>query len=62
MVDLLEEEKDLESGQAVLDDHDNRVIGLFGCLQCLATQGEGEKKHKPDPKRSLQRRLLRLEE
>ena len=58
MVNLLEKEKDLEREQAALDDHDYRVIGLFSCLEHLATPGGGEEKHKPDPKRSLQRRLL----
>ena len=61
MVDLLEKEKDLESEQAALGNHDNRVIDLLGCLQHLATPGGGEEKHKRDPTWNLQRRLLRLE-
>ena len=41
VVDFLEEEKDLENEQAALDDHDNRVTGLFGRLANLATPKEG---------------------
>ena len=42
----------LVSEQVALDDHDNRAIGLFGHLGCLATLGGGEKKQKTDPKES----------
>ena len=55
VVDLVEKADDLESKQAALDNHDDGVIGLFGLIAKLAKPGEGEEKHKPDPKRSLQK-------
>ena len=57
VVDLLEEE-DLKKEHAALDNHDNMIIGLFGRLANLPTQ---EERSKPDPGRSLHRRLLHLE-
>ena len=60
MVHLLEEE-DLETEQAVLDEHNDRITGLLDRLERLATPARGEENDRPDPKRSLQRRLLHLE-
>ena len=60
VVDLLVEE-DLDTEQAVLDEHDDWITGLLDRLERLATPAGGEEKHRPDPKRSLKRRLLDLE-
>ena len=62
VVDLLEEEADLETEQAVLDEHDDRVTGLLGRLERLATPAEKEERCIPDPTLGLQRRLAYLEE
>ena len=37
IIDLLEDEEDLEAGQMILDDHDDKVAGLFDRLACLTT-------------------------
>ena len=58
--DLLEED-DLETEQAILDNHDDRITGVLDALERLAKPVSGEEKHKPDPKQSVQRRLLHLE-
>ena len=60
VVDLLQQEEYLESEQAVLDEHDDRITGLLDCLEHLAAPAGEEEKHRPDPNRSLQRRLLYL--
>ena len=57
----MEEKEDLDNEQAALDDHNDRVAGLFDCLTHLATPEEGEEKPTPDPLLSLHRRLLHLE-
>ena len=42
IVDQLEEKEDLDNEQAALDDHNDRVTGLFDCLAHLAAPEEGE--------------------
>ena len=49
IVDLLQEEEELEGEQAILDDHDDKVAGLFDRLAYLNTPVEHEIKAKPDP-------------
>ena len=61
VVDLLERAEELETEQTVLDDHTDRITRLLVHLECLVMPGEGEEKCKPNPKRSLQRKLLHLE-
>ena len=61
MVDLLEDEEDLKNEQAALDDHDDRVTGLFDHLVNHVTLEEQVEKSKPDPRQSPHRRLLPLE-
>ena len=51
----------MENEQTALNNHDDTVTDLFGCLLNLATPEEREERSKPDPRRSLHRRLLHLE-
>ena len=60
IVDLLQDEE-LEGEQAILDDHDDKVAGLFDRLAYLNTPVEREVKAKPDPLQHLSKRLQHVE-
>ena len=55
VINLLEEEDNLENKQEALDNHDNKVTGLFDHLAHLTTPEVQEEELKPDPRQSLQR-------
>ena len=59
IVALLEEETDLDTLQATLNDHDDTVSGLFDRLVMLTTPVEGEAK--ANPQQHLINRLQHLE-
>ena len=62
VVDTLEEEGDLETEHAALDDHeDGSMACMLHRLAHLVTAEEQAEKPKLDPRRSLQRRLLHLD-
>ena len=62
LVDLLDTAQDLETEQAALNEHDDRLTGLLDRLERLATPARKEERHLPDPTPELQRRLAHLEE
>ena len=61
VVDLLDEDKNLDDKQAILDDHDDRVSDLSDCLTNLPIPAEREMKPKADPQQPLHRRLQHVE-
>ena len=63
IVDLIDNNEDLESEQAAMDDHDDKlkVTGLFNRPARLAMLEEHEEKVRLDPREHLRKRLQHLE-